>query len=399
MANKLTNWFKQRFPIEKIYQENLTRYYLPKNFNFWYLLGSLALIIMGLQFISGIFLSMYYTPTAKEAFASVEFIMRDVNYGWLIRYLHSTGASFFFIVIYLHMFRSLLYGSHKSPRELVWLLGMLLYLVLLAEAFMGYLLPLGQMSYWGAQVITSLFGAIPVIGPKLTLWVRGDYAVTDATLHRFFALHIIAVPLIMIFLVRLHIKALHYIGANNPAGIDISTTRIDNQTIPFHPYYTIKDLWGLAVFLLIFTLIVFFAPEFGGYFLEPANFIPADPLQTPAHIAPIWYMTPFYAMLRAVPDKLGGVMTMAAAIAILFVIPWLDKSPVRSIRYRGWMSKIALIIFSLSFLGLGYLGLTDVTPLRTLFARAFTVGYFAFFLLMPIYTALEKSKPLPERIA
>lgn len=399
MANTLVNWFKQRFPIEKTYQENLTRYYLPKNFNFWYLLGSLALFILGLQLFTGIFLSMYYTPTAKEAFASVEFIMRDVNYGWLIRYLHSTGASFFFIVIYLHMFRSLLYGSHKRPRELVWLLGMSLYLLLLAEAFMGYLLPWGQMSYWGAQVITSLFSAIPIIGPKLTLWMRGDYMVADATLHRFFALHIMAVPLIMIFLVRLHIKALHYVGANNPLGIDIAINSKDNQTIPFHPYYTLKDLWGLAVFLVIFTLIVFFAPEFGGYFLEPANFIPADPLQTPAHIAPIWYMTPFYAMLRAVPDKLWGVITMAAAIAILFVLPWLDRSPVRSMLYRGWMSKMALFIFSLSFLGLGYLGLTDVTPWRTLLARVFTVGYFAYFLLMPFYTALEKTKPLPERIA
>ncbi|MDF2866764.1 MAG: petB [Gammaproteobacteria bacterium] len=401
MAVKLSRWLKQRFPIEKTYQENLTHYYVPKNFNVWYLLGSLALFIFGLQIFTGIFLTMYYTPTAKEAFASIEFIMRDVNYGWLIRYLHSTGASFFFIVIYLHMFRSLLYGSHKRPRELVWLLGMLLYLVLLAEAFMGYLLPWGQMSYWGAQVITSLFSAIPGIGPKLTLWMRGDYTVADATLHRFFALHIIAMPLIMIFLVRLHIKALHYVGANNPTGIDLAMPMVNgknNQIIPFHPYYTIKDLGGLAVFLLIFVVIVFFAPEFGGYFLEPTNFMPADPLQTPSHIAPIWYMTPFYAMLRAIPDKLLGVMIMAAAIAILFVVPWLDRSPVRSIRYRGWMSKVALFIFSLSFLGLGYLGLVDVTPLRTVFARIFTTGYFAFFLLMPFYTALEKTKLLPERL-
>lgn len=382
----MANWFKQRFPIERFTQEHLTGYYLPKNFNFWYFFGSLALVIFGLQIISGIFLTMHYTPTAQDAFASVEYIMRDVNYGWLIRYVHSTGASFFFVVIYLHMFRSLLYGSHQRPRELVWLIGMALYLLILAEAFMGYLLPWGQMSYWGAQVITSLLSAIPVVGPKLMLWIRGDYNVADSTLHHFFALHVVAIPFLMALLVRMHIVALHHVGPNNPDGCD----QIKKE-VAFHPYYTIKDLWGLAVFLLIFALVVFFMPEMGGYFLEPANYNPANPLQTPSHIAPVWYLTPFYAMLRAVPDKFWGVITLAAAIAILFVVPWLDRSPVRSIRYRGWLSKVALIILVISFVGLGYLGATEVTSVKTLLARIMTIGYFAFFLLMPVYTRLERT--------
>lgn len=384
----MLNWFKQRFPLQRLL---LTDYLVPKNFNFWYFFGSLALLVFGLQIITGVFLTMHYTPTAEQAFASVEHIMREVNYGWLIRYLHSTGASFFFIVIYLHMFRSLLYGSHQRPRELVWLLGMGLFVLLMAEAFMGYLLPWGQMSYWGAQVITSLFSAIPVLGPKLMLWIRGDYSVANSTLQRFFALHVIAIPLLFGFLIRLHLIALHHVGSNNPEGIELKAS----QQVAFHPYYTIKDLWGIAIFLLVFLSIVFFAPEFGGFFLEKSNFIPADPLQTPSHINPIWYLTPFYAMLRAVPDKLCGVMVMAAAIAILFVVPWLDRSPVRSIRYRGLLSKIGLSVFGLSFLSLGYLGLTEVTPLRLLLARVYTGLYFGFFLLMPVYTSLEKTKPLP----
>lgn len=385
MVKQLKYWLKQRFPFEQILHDNLTGYKLPKNLNGWYLFGSLAIFVLALQLLTGIFLTMYYTPTAEEAFASVEYIMREVKYGWLIRYLHTTGASFFFIVVYLHMFRSLLYGSHQKPRELVWVFGMLLYLLLMAEAFMGYLLPWGQMSYWGAQVITSLFSAIPVIGPKLVLMIRGDFMVSDATLHRFFALHIIAIPLLILFLVRLHIRALHHVGPNNPNGTDIKKP---HQLIPFHPYYTLKDVWGLSVFLIFFALIVFFAPALGGLFLESTNYIPANPMQTPAHITPAWYLTPYYAMLRAVPDKLWGVVTMVAAIAILFMVPWLDRSPVRSMRYRNWLSKIALVIFIISVLMLGYLGSIDVTPMRTLCTRVLTGFYFAFFLLMPVYTRL-----------
>ncbi len=328
--------------------------------------------------------------------------MRDVPYGWLIRYLHSTGASFFFIVIYLHMFRSLLYGSHKKPRELLWLIGMSLYLMLMAEAFMGYLLPWGQMSFWGAQVITSLFGAIPGIGPALETWIRGDFNVSGATLNRFFALHVVAIPMLMLIFIWLHIIALHQVGSNNPDGIEIKAKKDKNGNpvdgIPFHPYYTVKDLWGVAVFLIVFCTVVFFMPEMGGYFLEHPNFEPADPLKTPEHIAPVWYMTPFYAILRAVPDKFWGVVAMAAAIAILFVLPWLDRSPVRSIRYRGWMSKLALALFTISFVALGYLGMVPVTPLRTALAQICSVIYFLFFLLMPFYTSWERTKPLPDRV-
>lgn len=399
---KALSWIDSRFPITKVFREHLSEYYAPKNFNLWYFFGSLALLVFVNQIVTGLWLTMYYTPTAKEAFASVEMIMRDVQFGWLLRYLHSTGASAFFVVIYLHIFRSFLYGSHKAPRELVWLLGMGLYLCLLAEAFFGYLLPWGQMSYWGAQVITSLFGAIPYVGDTLALWIRGDYNVSDVTLHRFFALHVIGLPLTMAGLVFLHIVALHKVGSNNPDGIDIKKNLngvgkpLDG--IPFHPYYTVKDLWGAGVFLLVFFLIVFFFPEMGGYFLEHANFSPADPLTTPEHIAPVWYMTPFYAILRAVPDKLGGVIAMGFAVAILFVVPWLDRSPVRSIRYRGFLTKCMLMGFVVCFVGLGYLGTVNVTPMKQILAQIFSIGYFLFFITMPFYTRLERCKPEPKRV-
>lgn len=399
---KLLNWIDARFPLRKTWNEHAAQYYAPKNFNIWYVFGSLALVILFTQFMSGIWLAMYYIPTDKEAFSSIETIMRDVNYGWLLRYLHSTGASAFFIVIYLHMFRSLLYGSYQRPRELVWLLGMMLYLILLAEAFMGYVLPWGQMSYWGGQVIVNLFSAIPYIGPDLALWIRGDYNVSGVTLHRFFALHIIALPILLLAVVGLHIVALHKVGSNNPDGIDIKAHKnnlgIPLDGIPFHPYYTVKDLFGIVVFLIIFMGVLFFMPDMGGYFLEANNFTPANPLQTPTHIAPAWYMTPFYAMLRAVPNKLFGVVIMAAAIAILFVLPWLDRSPVKSIRYRGIFSKLALILFVISFAALVYLGTQPVSFTYTILARIFTVLYFSFFLLMPLYTKYDKTKPVPERL-
>lgn len=401
-AQRLLQWIDTRFPLTTIWNNHLAKYYAPKNFNFWYYFGSLALVVLVIQLLSGIWLAMYYTPTAEGAFASVEYIMRDVHYGWLLRYLHTTGASAFFIVLYLHMFRGLVYGSYKKPRELVWLLGMGLYFLLMAEAFMGYLLPWGQMSYWGAQVITSLFGAIPGIGPHIVTWLRGDYAVSGVTLNRFYALHIIALPLLLFFLVWMHLVALHQVGSNNPDGIEIK--KLTNEQgkpidgIPFHPYYTVKDLWGVAVFLIIFASVLFFVPDGFGYFLEPANFIPANPLQTPTHIAPVWYLTPFYAMLRAVPNKLLGVIIMAAAIAILFVLPWLDRSPVRSIRYRGIYSKWALSLFVISFIGLGYLGSVVVTTLSQVLAQLFTMIYFLFFILMPFYTKLEKVKMVPSRV-
>lgn len=398
----LLAWTDVRFPLTKLWDEHLAKYYAPKNFNFWYYFGSLALLVLGLQLITGIWLAMSYTPTAEGAFDSVEYIMRDVPWGWLLRYLHSTGASFFFIVVYLHIFRGLLYGSYKKPRELIWLFGMVIFLALMAEAFFGYLLPWGNMSFWGAQVITSLFGAIPFVGESLMEWIRGDYNITGVTLNRFFAMHVVLVPLALLGLVVFHILALHEVGSNNPDGIEIKKHKdaagkpLDG--IPFHPYYTVKDLVGVAVFLVIFAAVVFFFPEMGGFFLEPPNFEPADPLKTPAHIAPVWYMTPYYAILRAIPDKLLGVVTMAGSIGIFFFLPWLDKSPVNSIRYRGLYYKIALTLFVVSFLALGYLGSVPPTPMLTIAARVFSTLYFLFFLLMPIYTRLDKTKPLPERV-
>ena len=402
MFSSLMGWVDARFPATKMWKEHLSEYYTPKNFNFWYYFGSLALFVLVLQIVTGIVLTMNYKPDTALAFASVEYIMRDVPWGWLIRYLHSTGASAFFVVIYLHMFKGLMYGSYKQPRELVWIFGMLIYLTLMAEAFMGYLLPWGQMSYWGAQVIISLFGALPIIGEGLSLWIRGDYVIADATLNRFFAFHVIAVPLVLIGLVVAHIIALHEVGSNNPDGVEIKQHKDENgiplDGIPFHPYYSVKDIVGVIVFLFIFSLVLFYAPEMGGWFLEKDNFVPADPLKTPEHIAPLWYFAPFYAILRAVPDKLMGVLTMGAAIVFLFLLPWLDRSPVKSIRYRGPYFRWALTLFAISFIGLAYLGTQGITDIKTILSRIFTVLYFAFFILMPFYSKLDKDKPVPERV-
>jgi ubiquinol-cytochrome c reductase cytochrome b subunit len=398
----LWGWANARFPFAKLWNEHLAHYYAPKNFNFWYYFGSLALFVLANQIITGIWLTMNYVPSAEGAFDSVEYIMREVPWGWLLRYLHSTGASFFFIVVYLHMFRGMLYGSYKKPRELVWLIGMLIFVCLMAEAFFGYLLPWGNMSFWGAQVITSLFGAIPYFGDFLVELLRGDYNVSGVTLNRFFALHVIMMPLIFVALVVFHILALHEVGSNNPQGIDIKKYKdaqgVPLDGIPFHPYYTVKDLMGLALFLIIFCAVVFFAPDMWGYFLEHPNFEPADSLKTPAHIAPVWYMTPFYAILRAIPDKLLGVVAMGASIGIWFFLPWLDRSSVRSIRYRGFLYKTALSLFVISFVALGYLGAHPPTDFLVLMARIFSVVYFLFFLLMPIYTKIDKVKSLPERV-
>jgi ubiquinol-cytochrome c reductase cytochrome b subunit len=396
----LLQWIDARLPVSRLWRNHLSHYYVPKNLNFFYIFGSLALLVLVNQLLTGIWLTMNYTPTAEGAFASIEYIMRDVEYGWLLRYLHTTGASAFFIVIYLHMFRGLLYGSYQKPRELVWIFGMSIYLVLMAEAFMGYLLPWGQMSYWGAQVIISLFGAIPIIGADLAQWIRGDYLVSGVTLNRFFALHVVALPILILGLVVLHILALHEVGSNNPDGIDIKRFKDANgkplDGIAFHPYYTVKDLLGVAVFL--FSAVVFFFPQMGGYFLESANFEPANVLKTPEHIAPVWYFTPFYAILRAIPDKLMGVVAMGFAIAILFVLPWLDRSPARSMRYKGWMSRTALALFCLSFLTLGYLGMQVPGPITTWIARACMLLYFGYFLAMPFYTRHEATRPVPDRV-
>ena len=398
----LTAWIDERFPMTALWKSQVSEYYAPKNFNVWYYFGSLALLVLVIQIVSGIFLTMNYKPSASDAFASVEYIMRDVEWGWLIRYMHSTGASAFFIVIYLHMFRGLMYGSFKNPRELVWIFGMLIYLCLMAEAFFGYLLPWGNMSYWGAQVIVSLFGAIPGIGESLVEWIRGDYYISDITLNRFFALHVVALPIALIFLVIAHILALHEVGSNNPDGVEIKKVKGPDghpvDGIPFHPYYTVHDTVAVVVFFAIFAAVMFFAPTMGGYFLEHANFEPADPLRTPEHIAPVWYFTPFYAILRAVPSKLFGVVLMGAAVLAFFFVPWLDRSRVKSIRYRGWLYRGFLFAFAISFLALGYLGLQPATPAYTNAARVFAVVYFAFFILMPWYTKADQTKPVPERV-
>jgi len=447
--NGILTWVDRRFPLVSLWRDHLSEYYAPKNFNFWYYFGSLAMVVLVLQIATGIFLTMHYKPDAAQAFASVEYIMRDVRGGWLIRYMHSTGASAFFIVVYLHMFRGLLYGSYRQPRELIWIFGMLIYLCLMAEAFFGYLLPWGQMSYWGAQVIVNLFDAIPVIGPELSLWIRGDFVVSDATLNRFFSFHVIAIPLALLGLVAAHIMALHEVGSNNPDGIEIKKNK-DPATgrpvdgIPFHPYYTVKDTLGVAVFLIVFAVIMFFMPEFGGYFLEYNNFIPADPLKTPAHIAPVWYFTPYYSILRATTDtfmwvlaagviayagliiasakdfrvrtasaaaaavllvafyfieaKVWGVVLMGVSVMFFFLLPWLDQGAVKSIRYRGALYKSVLAVFVVAFLVLGYLGTLTVTEGRTVMAQIGTLVYFAFFILMPWYTRMDKTKPEPQRV-
>lgn len=400
--SRLMDWINARLPVTSMWENHLSKYYVPRNLNFFYIFGALALLVLVNQILTGIWLTMSYTPTAEGAFASVESIMRDVEYGSILRLLHSTGASAFFIVIYLHMFRGLLYGSYQKPRELVWIFGMLIYLALMAEAFTGYLLPWGQMSYWGAQVIISLFGAIPLIGNDLAQWIRGDYLVSGITLNRFFALHVVALPIVILGLVVLHILALHEVGSNNPDGVDINKYKDENGNpldgIPFHPYYTVKDLLGVVVFLFIFCSVVFFFPEMGGYFLEQPNFEPANPLKTPEHIAPVWYFTPFYAILRAIPDKLLGVMTMGAAIAVLFVLPWLDRSPVKSMRYKGWLSRAGLTVFCVCFVTLGVLGVLPPSPGRALLSQVCTFTYFANFILMPFYTRMERTKPVPDRV-
>jgi ubiquinol-cytochrome c reductase cytochrome b subunit len=396
------DWFRARFPWDQLMEDHVTGYYAPKNFNWWYVFGSLALFALIIQIVTGIWLTMSYKPSADEAFASVEYIMRDVQWGWLLRYMHSTGASLFFVVVYLHMFRALLYGSYQKPRELIWIFGMLIYLSMSAEAFFGYLLPWGQMSYWGAQVIISLFGALPVIGEPLVEWIRGDYYISDVTLNRYFALHVIALPLVLLALVVAHILALHEVGSNNPDGVEIKPHKGPDgrplDGLPFHPYHTAKDLPAWVLFAIVFAAIVFFAPEAGGYFLEHANFEPADPLRTPDHIAPVWYFTPFYAILRAVPDKLGGVLTMGAAMFVLFLLPWLDRSPVRSIRHKGPIFKTMLTLFVISFVLLGWLGLQPAIGIYVHLARVATVIYFAFFLLMPFYTRIDRTKTPPDRI-
>ena len=449
LGEKLLTWVDNRFPASKLYKEHLSEYYAPKNFNFWYFFGSLALLVLVIQIVTGIFLVMHYKPDANLAFASVEYIMRDVPWGWLIRYMHSTGASAFFVVVYLHMFRGLIYGSYRKPRELVWIFGCAIFLALMAEAFMGYLLPWGQMSFWGAQVIVNLFAAVPFIGPDLALLIRGDFVVGDATLNRFFSFHVIAVPLVLLGLVVAHIIALHEVGSNNPDGVEIKAKKDDQgrplDGIPFHPYYTVHDILGVAGFLLCFCAVVFFAPEFGGYFLEYNNFIPADPLKTPAHIAPVWYFTPYYSMLRATTDvmvnvlcvviglgavgallkgrlaaplkaavvvgalvavvllktfdaKFWGVVVMGGAVVIMFFLPWLDYSPVKSIRYRPSWHKTLYGVFVVFFVILGYLGIQPPSEMGTLIAQVGTLFYFGFFLLMPWWSQIGECKPVPERV-
>jgi ubiquinol-cytochrome c reductase cytochrome b subunit len=441
-AVRLMNWVDNRFPATKLWNEHAAEYYAPKNFNFWYFFGSLAMLVLVIQIVTGIFLVMNYKPDANLAFASVEYIMRDVPWGWLVRYMHSTGASAFFVVVYLHMFRGLIYGSYRKPRELVWIFGCAIFLCLMAEAFMGYLLPWGQMSYWGAQVIINLFAAVPFVGPDLAILIRGDYVVGDATLNRFFSFHVIAVPLVLLGLVVAHIIALHEVGSNNPDGVEIKAKK-DAQGrpldgIPFHPYYTVHDIMGTVVFLFVFSAVVFFAPEFGGYFLEYNNFIPADPLKTPAHIAPVWYFTPFYSMLRATTDqmvyvlvvllalgavlailrggfsargkvivaaalltfeaKFWGVVVMGGAVVILFFLPWLDRSPVKSIRYRPDWHKYMYGLFVIFFVVLGYLGIQPPSPMGERLSQVGTLAYFGFFLLMPWWSRLGTFKPVPERV-
>lgn len=419
MFQNLLNWIDARVPMTRTWSMHIAQYPAPKNFNFWYFFGSLAMLVLVNQIVTGIWLTMNFNPSAEGAFASVEYIMRDVEYGWLLRYLHSTGASAFFIVVYLHMLRGMMYGSYQKPRELLWIFGMLIFLALMAEAFMGYLLPWGQMSFWGAQVIISLFGAIPVIGDDLTLWIRGDYVISGATLTRFFALHVIALPLVLVILVFLHIIALHEVGSNNPDGVEIKrkkgsvaeedkpnfefheyyTSKKDIvDAIPFHPYYTVKDIVGVVGFLFLFCAIVFFAPEMKGFFLEAPNFEPANPLKTPEHIFPVWYFTPFYAILRAIPDKLLGVIAMGASIVVLALLPWIDRGSVRSIRYRCGFHKLNIAMFCVVFVLLGLVGATPQTEMKTIISQVCTVLYFMFFVFLWFYSKNEKTKPLPARV-
>ena len=400
--NSFVGWIDTRLPITRAWNTHMGEYYAPKNFNLWYFFGVFSLLILVNQLLTGIWLTMNYTPSAEEAFASVEYIMRDVDYGWLLRYMHSTGASAFFIVVYLHMFRAMMYGSYKKPRELLWVFGMMIFIVLMAEAFVGYVLPWGQMSYWGAQVIISLFGAIPVVGEDIVTWIRGDYLLSGITLNRFFALHVVALPIVLLALVVLHILALHEVGSNNPDGVEIKKNKDANGVpldgIRFHPYYSVHDIQGIAVFLFFFCAIIFFAPEMSGYFLEFANFEQANGLKTPEHIAPVWYFTPFYSVLRAVPDKFWGFVFFAASVAIPFALPWLDRCDVKSWRYRVMINRVMLLLFVVCFLILGVLGVKAPTPERTFLAQICTIFYFAFFLAMPIWSKLDKVKPVPDRV-
>jgi ubiquinol-cytochrome c reductase cytochrome b subunit len=420
MFKDLINWVDARIPVVRVFEMHMSKYPAPKNMNFWYVFGFLATIVLVNQLVTGVWLTMSYEPSAAGAFASVEYIMRDVEYGWVIRYMHSTGASAFFVVVYLHMFRGLMYGSYQKPRELLWLFGMFIYLALMAEAFMGYLLPWGQMSYWGAQVIIGLFGTIPFVGEDLALWIRGDYVVSGATLNRFFALHVIALPLVIVILVFLHIVALHEVGSNNPDGVDVKkpkgtvaeedktsfeiheyyTSKKDflDDVVPFFPHMVLKDLMAFGVFLFFFTYVMFFNPDFYGKFIEHPNFEPANNLKTPEHVFPVWYFTPFYAILKAVPNPFGGMVTMFASIILLALLPWVDRGTVRSWRYRCGLHKWNLIVFAFVFVVLGYLGATPATPFKETMAKVFTIMYFAFFVLLWIYSKNEKTKPLPERI-
>jgi len=398
------DWIDARLPVTDAWNRHAGRYYAPKNFNLLYIFGVLSMVVLVNQIVTGIFLTMHYKVSAAEAFGSIEFIMRDVPWGWLIRYLHTIGASAFFIVVYLHMFRALLYGSYRKPRELVWIFGMFIYLIMMAEAFMGYVLPWGQMSYWGAQVIISLFGAIPWIGDQLVLWIRGDYVVSDATLNRFFALHVIAIPLMLLMMVVLHVLALHEVGSNNPDGIEIKKHKDANgiplDGIRFHPYYSVKDTFYVGIFFILLFFVILYAPTFGGWFMEYDNWVPANPLLTPEDIKPVWYFTPYYAILKAVPNKLGGVIAMGTSVMILFGLPWLDRSKAKSIRYRGWLSKVLIAVFAVAFIVLGKLGASPVTPARLLTSQVLAAYYFAFFLLMPWWSQWDNrnAKPVPERV-
>ncbi len=407
--SRCRTWIDERFPWTDTVDRHATKYYAPRNFNVWYVFGALSFFVLLLQLVTGVWLTMSYEPTGEGAFASVEYTMREVDFGWLIRYLHSTGASAFFVVVYIHMFRGFAYGSYRKPRELIWLIGMGIYLVLMAEGFFGYLLPWGNMSYWGAQVIVSLVGAIPFFGPDLMEWVRGDFVMSEITLNRFFALHVFALPGALVVLVFVHIVALHHVGSNNPDGIEIKSKKDEKGVpldgIPFHPYYTVHDFLAIVVFLIVFCAVVFFAPEMFGYFIEKPNFEIANPLSTPEHIAPVWYYTPFYAMLRAatfplfgIDAKFWGLVVMAGAILIPAALPWLDKSPVRSIRYKGRISKLMLALFVTSFIVLGYLGTIPPSTFATFLAQIGTIVYFSYFLLMPWYTSREKTKPVPDRV-
>ncbi|HIF19012.1 MAG TPA: cytochrome bc complex cytochrome b subunit [Gammaproteobacteria bacterium] len=401
-TNPILKWVDDRFPLSSLIKDHATEYYASKNFNIWYIFGVLSMVVLIIMLMTGFFLTMNYKPSTEDAFNSVEYIMRSVEWGWLIRYMHSTGSSFFFIVVYLHMFRGMLYGSYKKPRELIWIVGMLLYFCLMAEAFFGYLLPWGNMSYWAGQVIVNLFSYIPVIGETLTEWIRGDYFMSDITLNRFFAFHVILLPLAILALVVAHILALHHVGSNNPDGIEIKDYKDESgkpiDGVAFHPFHTSKDLVAIIVFLILYFAAVFYAPEMGGLFLEVDNFEPADPLKTPEHIVPSWYFTPYYAILRAIPNAALGAVFLVAAVLLFVFLPWLDRCSVKSIRYRGWQYKVALFAFVVSFVVLGYLGMQPATGIYVLLARIFTIIYFAFFLLMPFYTKLEKTKPVPHRV-